>query len=497
VAARASSGAVLIAVGAVLLAGLLRLPLLAERPMHGDEAIQAFKSFSLKATGQWRYDPELFHGPSLAWLTLPGLALPGTRTIADTSEARYRAVPALCGIALVVLATAFAGALGARGAALGALFIAASPVMAYYSRDYIHETPLVLFTLAALAAGWGYASTGRLRWLILAGVFTGLAAATKETWVVSMAAALVALRMARGRILPRLPHLLAFIGAGAAAFLLLFTGFLTDWRDLPEALRSASFYARIGSGGSVHDHPWHWYLSTLLWTKYGAGPSFTEAAILLLAMAGVGAVLAGRGVPERGLPFARFLAFHTLLVAAAYSAIPYKTPWCALQFMAGACLLAGVGAAWLASLPGSRTARTAVAVLVAAAAGHLAWEARRACFTYAADNRNPWAYAQPVPDVRRLADRILSVAAANPAGDATLVKVVTPEQWPLPWYLRRLSSVGWWDSLPPDCDAPVVVSSPGDEENLARRLHGTYSVEYYGLRPSVVLVLRVRSVPRR
>jgi len=501
-------GPLVLAAAAVILAALLRLPFLAERPMHGDEAIQAFKSFSLKATGAWRYDPELFHGPALAWLTWPGLALPGTRTIADTGEARYRAVPALCGIALVALTPALAGALGAWGAALGALFLAASPVMAYYARDYIHETPLILFTIAALAAGWGYVSTGRLRWLILAGAFTGLAAATKETWVVSLCAAIVALRVTRRRFLPRFPHLLAFAAAAAAVFVLLFSGFLTRWDDLPEALRAVPFYTRLGSGGGIHDHPWYWYLSTLAWTKYGAGPSFTEAAILLLALAGAGAVIAGRGVPERGLPFARFTAFHTLLVAAAYSAIPYKTPWCALQFMAGSCLLAGVGAAWLASLPASRTGRTAMAVLVAAAAGHLLWQAHRACFTYAADNRNPWAYAQPVPDVQRLAERIMAVAAANPAGpprkdetspglypagDSTIVKVVTAEQWPLPWYLRRLESVGWWNSLPRDCDAPVVVSSPADEERLAHRLRGRYSVEYYGLRPSVVLVLRVRS----
>jgi uncharacterized protein (TIGR03663 family) len=481
----------LVGLGAVLLAALLRFPLLAGRPMHGDEAIQAFKSFALKAHGEWRYDPELFHGPALAWLTLPGLLLPGTRTIADTGEVRYRAVTALCGVAMVALVPSLAGALGAWGAALGALFLAASPVMAYYARDYIHETPLALFVLAAVSAGWAYASTGRLRWLVLSGAMTGLAAATKETWVISMAAALAALRLSTGRFLPGLRPAVAFAGAAALAFTALLTGFFTRWADFPSALKAASFYARLGTAGGVHEHPWHWYLSTLAWTRYGAGPLFSEAVILALAVVGIGSVLGGRGVPSAGGRFARFLALFTVFSLAAYSAIPYKTPWCALQFMTGACLLAGVGAARLAGLVPGRASRGVAAALLAAAAGHLALTASRACFTYAADNRNPWAYAQPVPDARRLGERILSAAAGFPAGDSTLVKVVTAEQWPLPWYLRRLPNTGWWGSLPDDCDAPIVVSSVADEERLTRRLRGRYSVEYFGLRPSVILVLRV------
>ena len=40
----------------------------------------------------------------------------------------------------------------------------------------------------------------------------------------------------------------------------------------------------------------------------------------------------------------RFLGFYTLLMATAYSVIPYKTPWCLLGFLHGMVLLAGIGA---------------------------------------------------------------------------------------------------------------------------------------------------------
>jgi hypothetical protein len=41
------------------------------------------------------------------------------------------------------------------------------------------------------------------------------------------------------------------------------------------------------------------------------------------------------------------------------------------------------------------------------------------------------------------------------------MKVVSPESeyWPLPWYLRRFKHVGWYDKLPEDPFAPIVIVS--------------------------------------
>ncbi len=55
----------------------IRLPRLGQRPMHGDEANQAVKAGILLETGEYRYDPQEHHGPSLYWLTLPSLWLHG------------------------------------------------------------------------------------------------------------------------------------------------------------------------------------------------------------------------------------------------------------------------------------------------------------------------------------------------------------------------------------------------------------------------------------
>lgn len=51
--------------GALVCAAALRLPDLAARPMHFDEANQAYRAGILLDTGVYRYDPLEHHGPVL------------------------------------------------------------------------------------------------------------------------------------------------------------------------------------------------------------------------------------------------------------------------------------------------------------------------------------------------------------------------------------------------------------------------------------------------
>ena len=95
--------------------------------------------------------------------------------------------------------------------------------------------------------------------------------------------------------------------------------------------------------------------------------------------------------------------------------------------------------------------RFGLGLLLLAGAGHLAWEARLANTTYAADQRNPYVYAQTSPDLLNLVRRVEALAREHPQGSNMVVKVMAPDSdyWPLPWYLRNLKQVGWWDQVPP------------------------------------------------
>jgi predicted membrane-bound mannosyltransferase len=73
-----------------------------------------------------------------------------------------------------------------------------------------------------------------------------------------------------------------------------------------------------------------------------------------------------------------------------------------------------------------------------------------------------------------------------------LVKVVAGpyEQWPIPWYLRGMTRVGYWPSAADAGrfdDAPVVVAALDQADAVAAALGERYVQESYGLRPEVLL----------
>ncbi len=73
-----------------LLALLLRLPQLGARPMHTDEAVNAYIVGQLLAGQPFTYDPQDRHGPALAALALPLARMQGARTFSDLTESELR-----------------------------------------------------------------------------------------------------------------------------------------------------------------------------------------------------------------------------------------------------------------------------------------------------------------------------------------------------------------------------------------------------------------------
>ena len=110
---------------------------------------------------------------------------------------------------------------------------------------------------------------------------------------------------------------------------------------------------------------------TLLYSKEGRGPAFTEALIVILAIAGFIAGLTRKGIAGGHAGFVQALGFFTLVMTAAYSIIPYKTPWCLLSFLSGMILLAGVGAVALVNVLRSLPMKIVAGSVLVAASAHL------------------------------------------------------------------------------------------------------------------------------
>jgi uncharacterized protein (TIGR03663 family) len=498
-------------VGAVvalaLVAGLwLRLARLDARPMHHDEANQAVKFGTLLESGQYRYDAHDHHGPTLYYLSLPAAWLRGQYTLASLDERTLRGVTVVFGAATLLLLPWLTPRIGATAVCASALLMAVSPVMVFYSRMFIQESLFACFTLAFVIAA-GCAAAGRgLGGFVLAGVAAGLAVATKETAAIVLPAVLGAVAIAwwslgaarwplpiadsRGRVA-------ALAGLAMAAFIaaLFYSSFFTNPSGVLEPFLGARTYVDRGIEPVSHGHPWHYYLRMLTYVSSG-GLRWSEGLVVLLA--GAGALIAwlrpDPAGPERTF-WGRYLSAYVAIAATAFSLIPYKTPWNVLPFYAAAIVVAGVGFSRLIQAVRSRPLVAALTAIFVAASIQLGWQARRAAVTYAADPRNPYVYAQTVPDAVRMAARIRELAVLHADGLRMQVSVVASpyEQWPLPWYLRTMPDVGYW-TAPGDplvLQAPVIVSSVDNMPALDRALSDRYVADIFGLRPEVFLTLYV------
>jgi uncharacterized protein (TIGR03663 family) len=498
---RAAAG---FAVGLALVAGLaLRLTALDARPMHHDEANQAVKFGGLLERGEYTYDGTDHHGPTLYYLTLPAAWMRGQRSLADLDETTIRLVPVAFGMAVIALVAAVAWPFGRRAAVAAAVLAAVSPAFVYYSRFYIQETLFVAFSLGFVGSLGRYARDARLRWAILTGLCGGLAYATKETFVIVLAAALVALAGAivwtrefapemepRARAGRTVGHAMVMAAVALAVAAIFFTSFFSHPSGFIESFRAYGTYLDRGVGPRAHAYPPTWYLGLLAWSSSG-GLKWSEAAILVLATLGlVAAVRRHAGF------WARFVALDAVLVTAAFSLLRYKTPWNLLPFYSVLIVMAGFGAA--AALDACRrpAVRAALAAVLVLASGHLAYQSWLAGVRYGADERNPYAYLHTRADFLGLVERVHALAAVHADHDRMLVKVLAGpyEQWPLPWYLRRMTRVGYW----PDAGgtnlrdgSPVIVAAPDQAAPVDAALGDAYTSELYGLRSDVFLTLYV------
>jgi uncharacterized protein (TIGR03663 family) len=491
---------------ALLVALGLRCPELARRPMHTDEAVNAIKFQALWEEGSYRYDPVEHHGPALVYSTLIAAKLTRAGGFARLDEAWFRWVTVVYGVGLILLLPLVADGLGRGGTICAGLLLAISPAMVFYSRDYIHEMLLVFFTFLALASGWRYFRSRRSGWAWLAGAAIGLMQATKETFLLALAAVAVALMLngiwgrwmaSAGRKVSfklDIRDTLAALAIWALIVFALFSSFFRNSQGPLDAVRTYLPWLERAAGASPHLHSWSFYLERLALFHTGGGPVWSEGLILSLAFIGVLAGFSRKVMPDAPAGFVRFCAFYTVVLAAIYSAIAYKTPWCLLGFWHGTILLAGVGAVELVRWPPKRWMKSAVAILLLAAAGQLAAQAWRAAVTFCADRRNPYVYAQTSPDIRGLVDQISALAQKHPQGRHLLVKVMAPgsDYWPLPWYLRAFDQVGWWNEMPADPFAPLMIVSTRFNAQLDER--GTYTMAgLYQLRPGVFFELYVQS----
>jgi uncharacterized protein (TIGR03663 family) len=504
-----------IACAAILIvAGLLRLLYLTEKVLHHDEGVNGLFMASLFRRGFYHYDPSNYHGPTLYYFGLL------TTTLNSFLYGKYglstfavRLVPALFGIGMVWLVFYFRRSIGMFGSLAGALLVAVSPGFVFFSRYFIHEILFVFFTLSLAVTVMRYRETARPLYLMLASASAASLFATKETYIITAAVLMLALlcahlymsfrtKLARnpaeGKSLarkkavaspkqgaehgsPRRIH--QWIAAGAlfaTIYVLFYSSFFTNFpKGVYDSVRTFGYWGHTGV--TQYLSPWSTYVKWL-----------SREELPAMVLGGLGIIVALYQARSR---FAVFSAFWALGMTAAYSLLPYKTPWLALNPLLPIVIMAGYFLGqWfdLGAKEQSPLLRISAvfALLVGVAAS--SYQAIDLSFFSYDDDSIPYVYAHTRRDFLGLVDEIETVASHNPAGKNIGVTVMSPEHWPLPWYLREYPNCGYYGTVVPTSE-PVIVALQAQSEQIEKTAGTLYRrFHSYELRPGVSLVLYLR-----
>lgn len=504
-------------VSILAVATFLRLYDLNLVPFHHDEGVNGNFLVSLVRNGRYQYDPANYHGPTLYYFSaiipwifrlLFGAAAQNAYGLTTFT---IRLIPSLFGVATIWLVLLLRRRLGSVGALAAAGLLAISPGAVYLSRYFIHETLFVFFTLGLVVAALKYYEEAHPIYLLLASASAALLFATKETAIISVGVLGIALvcthayRWLTGKakssnIQPGSGGFVEFLErvggpiwlavwtlVAIAVFvginILFYSSFFTNYpKGVYDAIKTFEFWTKTGR--EAHVHPPTKYLYWLM-----SQESF------LLFFGAIGAFLVVLK-PKKTFPL--FAALWAFGLIAAYSLISYKTPWLALNFIVPLSLIAGYVFQFLYETKWASVRELAVLALIACGiGGYQTFDLN--FFNYDNDDTYyVYVYAHTRRETLKMLDEVERIAKVNQGGQ-TGITIVSPEYWPLPWYLRDYGRVGYFGRIS-DSTEPIIIAAETQKSEVEEKFGSRYrqlpsglnAEGSFSLRPGVNLLVYVR-----
>ena len=379
-------------------------------------------------------------------------------------------------------------------------------VWAFRLGFFIVEALLVFFVIRMLSMWNG----GRPIYLLLASASAALMFATKETAFITIGTLLIALpcvwiwkkinrkadeseiseisdaavtwtnfRNALGDSTDALLIAAAVAAVFVYVFVLFFSSFFTYHEGIQKAIDAYTIWTKTGSKDHTQNGTWAYF-------EWGRK---IEAPIFILSALGI--LIAFAKARHR---VAMFIGLWAVGLCAAYSIIPYKTPWLALSFLLPMCLIAGYGINELAR--SKNTASKVVAGLLAASASAvLAYQAYELNFVSYDSDQRPYIYAHTRRGFLDMMAKIDQYADKSGKGKDTEIAIVSPDYWPMVWYTRNYPNAVYHGSMINDSSVEMIVAKKGDQDrDVINKFSAKYKYEgIYPLRPGVDLILMVRN----
>ena len=269
----------------------------------------------------------------------------------------------------------------------------------------------------------------------------------------------------------------ACVAVFAYLIVLFFSSFFTYAEGVSGFFEAYAIWLKTGSKDHTQNGIW-------AYVEWGMQ---SDAPIMILSLVGtVIALVKGRN------RFAMFAGLWALGLFLAYTIIPYKTPWLALSFLLPMCIAAGYALGEL--LESKVNAFRGLGLLAAVASvAVLTYQTYVLNFVRYDDEDAPMVYAHTQREFHDMVRDIERFAEASGKGKDTAIDVVSPDYWPLVWYLREYPKAVFHGRFA-DSTAEMIVAKKGEQDNeVMRRYSANY--EYYSsykLRSGVELVLLVR-----
>ena len=502
----------------LVIAAALRLYNLNLVPLHHDEGVNGNFLVRLVRENVYVYDPENYHGPTLYYFA--ALIPWATKLLFGTSAREnlglttftIRLIPALFGIGTIALVFLLRKRLGTVATLAAGMMLAVSPGAVYLSRYFIHETLFVFFTLAIVVSAVRFYDDRNPAYLIPVGASAALLFATKETAMISAGVLIIAFaltliyRRITGQVSKRpgtkrrkeksfLSRLFDEMGGTAhvvynlvlalilflALYLLLYSSFTKNYQGINDSLKTFEVWTKTGR--VAHVHPAYMYLVWLF---------RIEATLLLLGAAGAFLVVLK---PKNSL--ALFCGLWSFGLIAAYSLIPYKTPWLLLNFVVPLALIAGYAVQVVYEL--DRQQLRLVAGLFLIVIGVATYQMIDLNFiNYDNDDtKYVYVYAHTRRGILELVNQVEQVSKEH-NDDLTGITIVSPDYWPLPWYFRNFSRVGYFGRMAATSE-PLIIANANQKDEVEATFGAVYRQVpskakdgTYELRPGVNLLLYVR-----
>jgi predicted membrane-bound mannosyltransferase len=191
--------------------------------------------------------------------------------------------------------------------------------------------------------------------------------------------------------------------------------------------------------------------------------------------------------------FATFCGAWAAGVFAAYMIIPYKTPWCALNYVLPMCLVGGYGMHELIMSKNRRLNLVAYAFM-AVATVLLGYQTYKMNWVRYDDDQMPYVYAHTRRGFVDMIDQINYYADKSGKGKDAVIDITSPDYWPMTWYVVDYNHVGYHGRIV-DTQAEIVVTKKKDQdaEALAKYADKYKYIGEYPLRPGVDMNLLVRN----